>query len=493
LRFAKVEDFTSTFFLFNFAKFFNSPIRISNMLVMKFGGTSVEDAVAMQNVIAIVRRQLEHSRLHANPAPMVIVSACAGITNKLIRLAELAVGSEHDNARALLDEIGSHHLKVVSTLLKNGTKATHFIEKLMHHLATLISAADVFGELSPRVIDAFASHGELFSSFILAEAMNEQGIKTEWKDARTLLITDENFGKAQPLWSLSETKLKQEVLPLLNEGTVVLSQGYIGATQSGKTTTLGRGGSDYSAAIFGAMLDATAIQIWTDVDGVLTADPRLVPDARRLKVMTFNEAAELAYSGAKVLHPSTIRPAVTKNIPVYVLNSKRPDSEGTLITNTVASFEGMIKSIAHKKGQTIINLTTTQMLGTFGFLRKVAEVFEKYETDIDMISTSEVSISLTIGDRTNLPKIVEKLEQIAEVEIEQNIATISVVGDSIRRTPGIAARVFQALGDINVKMISQGASEINIGFAIDESDMERAVRLLHEAFFAEVKEGAIFA
>ncbi|MFN3561744.1 MAG: lysine-sensitive aspartokinase 3 [Chloroherpetonaceae bacterium] len=463
------------------------------MLVMKFGGTSVEDATAMQNVIGIVRNQLERSRHNASPAPMVIVSACAGITNKLIKLAELAVSNRRDEALVVLDEINAHHLKLAETLLKNSKNATRFIEKLTNNLQLLITAADIFGDASPRVVDAFAAHGELFSSFILAQAMNEQGVKTEWKDARTFLITDDHFGKAQPLWEISETKLREEILPLLNQGTVVLSQGYIGATVSGKTTTLGRGGSDYSAAIFGAMLGAEAIQIWTDVDGVLTADPRLVPDARRLKVMTFNEAAELAYSGAKVLHPSTIRPAVAKNIPVYVLNSKRPDGEGTLITNAVDSFEGMVKSIAHKKGQTIINLTTTQMLGTFGFLRQVAQVFEKYETAIDMISTSEVSISLTIGDKTNLNKIVEELKPIAEVEIEKDIATISVVGDSIRRSPGIAARVFQAIGDINVKMISQGASEINIGFAVDESDMERAVRLLHEAFFAEVKEGAIFA
>ncbi|MFQ3598893.1 MAG: lysine-sensitive aspartokinase 3 [Chloroherpetonaceae bacterium] len=462
----------------------------SNMLVMKFGGTSVEDAVAMQNVINIVRTQQTRQ---SHPAPMVIVSACAGITNKLIKLAELAATNQRDEALGLLGEISAHHLKIIATLLKSDTKAKHFIEKLTHDLATLITAADLFGDASPRVVDAFAAHGELFSSFILAEAMNEQGIKTEWKDARAFLMTNDHFGKAEPLWSISEAKLKEQVLPLLNEGVVVLSQGYIGATASGKTTTLGRGGSDYSAAIFGAMLDAEAIQIWTDVDGVLTADPRLVPDARRLKVMTFNEAAELAYSGAKVLHPSTIRPAVAKNIPVYVLNSKSPLGEGTLITNTVDSFEGMVKSIAHKKGQTIINLTTTQMLGTFGFLRQVAQVFEKYETAIDMISTSEVSISLTIGDKTNLNKIVAELERIAEVEIEKNIATISVVGDSIRRSPGIAARVFQAVSEINVKMISQGASEINIGFAVDESDMEKAVRLLHNAFFAEVKEGAIFA
>lgn len=463
------------------------------MIVMKFGGTSVEDAQAMQNVINIVRHQLQEQSRQALPAPMVVVSACAGITNKLIKLAELSANSQCDEALSLLDEISQHHLKIVASLLKDGAKAKQFVEKLTHDLAMLITAADIFGDASPRVVDTFAAHGELFSSFILAEAMNEQGIKTAWKDARTFLITNDHFGKAEPLWAISEAKLKEQVLGLLNDGIVVLSQGYIGATVSGKTTTLGRGGSDYSASIFGAMLNAEAIQIWTDVDGVLTADPRLVPEARRLKVMTFKEAAELAYSGAKVLHPSTIRPAVAKNIPVYVLNSKRPLGEGTLITNTVHSCEGMVKSIAHKKGQTIINLTTTRMLGTFGFLREVAQVFEKYETAIDMISTSEVSISLTIGDKKNLNKIVAELEQIAEVEIEEDIATISVVGDSIRSSPGIAARMFQAISDINVKMISQGASEINIGFAIDEADMEKAIKRLHDAFFSEVKEGAIFA
>lgn len=463
------------------------------MVVMKFGGTSVEDAIAMRNVIAIVRNQLERSRHQGEPAPMVVASACAGVTNKLIALAELAVAGKREATSSALDEIAAHHFKLIDELLERGEKARRFVDALVQKLASLASAADAFGDLSPRVIDAFASNGELLSTFILAEAMNEQGVKAEWKDARALLVTTDAFGKAQPIWSVSEENLKRDVLPLLRQGVVVVSQGYIGSTASGKTTTLGRGGSDYSAALFGAMLDAKAIQIWTDVDGVLTADPRLVRNARRLKVMTFAEAAELAYSGAKVLHPSTIRPAVAKNIPVYVLNSKRPECEGTLITNVIESFEGMVKSIAHKKGQTIINLASTQMLGTFGFLRQVAQVFETYQTPIDMISTSEVSISLTIGDKTHLRNIVSELERIAEVEIENDVATISVVGDSIRRSPGVAARVFQAISDINVKMISQGASEINIGFAIDEADLERAVQRLHEEFFAEVSESAIFA
>jgi aspartate kinase len=469
------------------------------MVVMKFGGTSVEDAAAMRNAIAIIRAELETAITKNTPAPMVVVSACSGITNKLIALCDLATSNKGEDAFHALVAIKEHHLKIIAELLKEKRpkeRATQFVETHGNDLANLITAADVIGEKTPRLVDAFASHGELLSSYLLGEAMNEQGIKTEWKDARSVLITTDDFGKAQPLWDISERRAQRDILPLLEQKTVVLSQGYIGATESGKTITLGRGGSDYSASIFGALLGATAIQIWTDVDGVLTSDPRIVTNARRLKVMTFSEAAELAYFGAKVLHPSTIYPAVTKNIPVLVLNSKRPHVEGTLITKEIEhtdSTAGLVKSIAHKKGQIVVNITSTKMLGAFGFLADITQIFAKYETPIDMISTSEVSVSLTIGDRTHLSRIVADLKKIAEVDIEENVAIVCVVGDSIRTSAGVAARIFQAVSTINMKMISQGASEINIGFVVDEKDAERAVRLLHDEFFSEVQSGEIFA
>ncbi|MFN3427533.1 MAG: lysine-sensitive aspartokinase 3 [Candidatus Thermochlorobacter sp.] len=466
------------------------------MVVMKFGGTSVEDAAAMKNVIEIVRREWQASQSAGNGAPLVVSSACAGITNKLFALGELAASGKRAEARETLKTIKAHHQKLMNELLSDNAPAlSEQIAELFEELSSIVKALHVIGELTPRLLDTIASNGELLSSLILAQAMNEAGIPTEWRDARQILITDNTFGKAQPLQALIEERVRIHLLPSLKAGKVIVTQGYIGSTQQGQTTTLGRGGSDYSASIFGAALRAESIQIWTDVDGVMTSDPRLVPEAKRLKVMTFREAAELAYFGAKVLHPSTIRPAVQQNIPVYVLNSKRPHIEGTLITSSIESFDGMVKSIAHKKGQVIINLTSTQMLDAFGFLYKVARIFAEAETPIDMISTSEVSISLTIGDTTRLAHLEKQLSEIAEVDIERNVAIICVVGDNLRAAPGVAGRIFSTLAKagINIKMISQGASEINIGFVVSEQDAPKAVQALHREFFSEVRENAIFA
>lgn len=466
------------------------------MVVMKFGGTSVEDAAAMKNVIEIVRREWQVSQRAGNGAPLVVTSACAGITNKLFALGELAASGKRAEAKDTLKAIKTHHQKLMSELLSgNAPSLGERVGELFDDLSSIVKALDVIGEITPRLLDTIASNGELLSSLILAEAMREAGLPAEWADARQTLCTDNNFGKAQPLQPQTEERAQAQLLPLLRSGKVVVTQGYIGATLQGQTTTLGRGGSDYSASIFGAALRAESIQIWTDVDGVMTSDPRLVPEAKRLKVMTFREAAELAYFGAKVLHPSTIRPAVQQNIPVYVLNSKRPHIEGTLITSSIQSFDGMVKSIAHKKGQVIINLTSTQMLDAFGFLYKVARIFAEAETPIDMISTSEVSISLTIGDTTRLARIERELSEIAEVDIERNVAIVCVVGDNLRAAPGIAGRIFSTLAasGINIKMISQGASEINIGFVVAEQDAPKAVQALHHEFFSEARENAIFA
>ncbi|MCS7013936.1 MAG: lysine-sensitive aspartokinase 3 [Chloroherpetonaceae bacterium] len=466
------------------------------MVVMKFGGTSVENAAAMRNVVEIVRREHLLSQQSGKAAPLVVTSACAGITNQLFALGQLAASGKKTESREALKAIKAHHQQVIADLLSGDTALLQAqLSELFEELSSIIRALTVIGELTPRLMDSIAANGELFSSLILAQAMQEAGLPAAWLDAREVLITDDHFGKAQPLDDEVRARAQTKVLPLLQAGKVVVTQGYIGATLVGQTTTLGRGGSDYSASIFGAALDAESIQIWTDVDGVMTCDPRLVPNAKRLKVMTFREAAELAYFGAKVLHPSTIRPAVQKNIPVYVLNSKRPHIEGTLITQSIQSFDGMVKSIAHKTGQVIINLTSTQMLDTYGFLYKVARVFADAQTPIDMISTSEVSISLTIGDTTNLERIIKELETIAEVEVERDVAIICVVGDNLRAAPGVAGRIFSTLAEagINIKMISQGASEINIGFVVAEQDAPAAVRALHREFFSEVKENAIFA
>jgi aspartate kinase len=456
------------------------------MVVMKFGGTSVEDATAIRNLINIVRNELPHQ-------PMVVVSACSGITNKLIATANAAAAGKTDEAFKILSLIKAHHHTVITDL--NIVRKSDVLAQLDNYcseIENMVRGVEITGELTARSLDTFSSFGELLSSMIIAPAMNDAGIKTQWIDARRLLITDDAFGKAQPLWDITAAKLSDICLPLLQSGTVVLTQGFIGSTKLGRTTTLGRGGSDYSASIFGSLLHAKNIQIWTDVDGVLTADPRIVPEAKRLKVMTFNEAAELAYYGAKVLHPATIQPAVSENISVFVLNSKHPESEGTLITSEVASQDGLIKSIAYKKGQAIVTVRTTKMLGTYGFLPNIFGVFTQHETPVDMIATSEISVSVTVSDVANLEKIVSDLKKIADVEVEKNVVIICVVGDNLKHTAGVAGRIFNAIRDINVRMISQGASDINVGFVVSESDLETVVRRLHHEFFADMMENEIF-
>jgi len=261
--------------------------------------------------------------------------------------------------------------------------------------------------------------------------------------------------------------------------------GFIGATAEGITTTIGRGGSDFSAAIVGASLGAERIEIWTDVDGMMTTDPGLCPDARRIKVISFEEAAELAYFGAKVLHPATVLPAVQKNIPVYVLNSRNPTCEGTRITAQAPPCRSTFKAIAAKKRITIVDIVATRMLMAHGFLRAIFEVFDRHRCAVDVVSTSEVSVSVTVDSNESIPAIAADLGKLADVKYEGRKAIVCLVGDNIRGTPGVAAKVFATLGDINVRMISQGASEINLTFVVEEDEVPEVVRRLHGTFFAE--------
>ena len=339
------------------------------MAVMKFGGTSVGTAQAMQQAISIVVRQQKIA------VPLVVLSACSGITNKLVHIADAAGRSNLDEAMVLAGEVRNHHIALVDGLVKSETLRNDLagkIDVLASRLEMLIKGVDIVGELTERSRDMFCSFGELLSTLVFAAAIKDQGHNVEWIDVRTVMITDDNFGYARPINGTCEENVHKIITPLLKAGTIVVTQGYIGATADGRTTTLGRGGSDFSAALLGAWLNDDAIQIWTDVDGVMTCDPRLVPEARSIRVMTFSEAAELAYLGAKVLHPDTIAPAVQKNIPVYVLNSLHPDAKGTIITNdpqrlSGMSYDGLVKSIAVKKGQCIINVRSNRMFGRHGF------------------------------------------------------------------------------------------------------------------------------
>lgn len=456
----------------------------SVMIIMKFGGTSVEDARAIARVTDIVRE-------HLRDRPIVVLSAIAGMTDGLIAMARQAAEGREAEAQAVLAHLRERHETIVTELdLSEETRKTlrAEIERHFEQLAHLVRGLAILGELTPRSLDAICSYGERLSTLIAARAMHERGIPARWLDARQVILTDEMFGRATPLLEKIEEKVKEHLRPLWEQGYVPVTQGYIGATEQGVTTTLGRGGSDFTAALLGAALGAREIQIWTDVDGMLTADPRLVPTALRVKLLSFAEASELAYFGAKVLHPSTILPAISKNIPVRILNSRKPHLSGTLITSEIPSAAGCVKSIACKQGITMINVYSTRMLMAYGFLRQIFEVFERHRTPVDLVSTSEVNVSVTVDRPDDVQAIVADLSTFSHVTVERHKAIVCVVGEQLKYTPGIAGRVFKAIEETNVYMISQGASEINLSFVVDEADLPQVVRTLHREFFSTVSD-----
>ncbi len=455
------------------------------MIVMKFGGTSVESKEAIARLITIVRQ-------HEQRRPVVVVSAMGKTTNKLLQAATEAAAGRREQALTIVDEMRAHHL--THGLAVAGSYAAEldrFIRTHFDWLDDLIRGLSVVGELSARSTDAIASVGERLSSMIVSFALRAAGVPSSHTDARRVIYTDHRFTQAQVLFEETYAVLHAVVRPVAEQQVVVLG-GFIGGTADGQTTTLGRGGSDYSAAIVGAGIGAEEIQIWTDVDGMLTADPRIIPGGHRVKCMTFAEAAELAYFGAKVLHPATVLPAVEKNIPVLILNSRRPDVGGTRITATPVSSRNPVKSISCKHGISIVSIHSTRMLMAHGFLRRIFEIFDRHGTSVDMVSTSEVSVSLTVDDPGHLDAIQEELGEFAEVTVEPQHAIVCLVGENIRHTPGIAGRAFGVLARQNIRMISQGASLLNLGFVIAETELVAAVTALHGEFFSDL-DPAVFA
>ncbi len=435
---------------------------------MKFGGTSVEDAAAIDRSCGIVGARISRK-------PFVVVSALGGATNGLLEAGSLAARGEIAKAMTIADRLEYRHAELLPST------GEHFVR-----LRELLKALGAIGEFSPRTQDLIASYGEALSSLIFVDRMKQLGYNAVHIDARQCLVTDDRFGKAAPIMDVTSSRLEQVARDQLDSGQVAVMGGYIGATLAGTTTTLGRGGSDYSAAIVGAALNAEEIQIWTDVDGMMTSDPRVVKSAWKVKEISFDEASELAYFGAKVLHPLTVLPAVEKNIPVYILNSRKPKGTGTRITREARPCRNPIKSIACKRGITVVTVSSSRMLMAHGFLRALFEVFDKHHTSVDMVATSEVSVSLTLDNVSSLDVIVSDLRQLGDVEVSSSKALICLVGNNLKYTPGIARRAFGGLADINILMVSQGASNINFSFLIDERDANSAIQKLHADFFSEV-------
>jgi aspartate kinase len=451
------------------------------MIVMKFGGTSVQDSVTIDRVASIVKDRLTQK-------PVVVVSAMAKVTDQLLAAAQAAGNADRKAALEISRALRERHYTTAGELLGSGifTETHKELETAFDALDELLRGIVAVGELTSRTTDHIAAYGELLSSKMAAAAFSVRGLNSVFVDSRQCIVTDNNFMRAAPLLEETNERLKSKVQPWIEAGKVPVMGGFIGATKSGITTTIGRGGSDYSAAIVGAGLGAERIDIWTDVDGMMTTDPNLCPDAHRIKVISFDEAAELAYFGAKVLHPSTVLPAVQKNIPVYILNSRNPSCEGTRISARVPACRNFFKAIAAKKRITIIDVAATRMLLAHGFLKAIFEIFDKHRVSVDVVSTSEVSVSLTVDSNESIPALAADLAKLADVKYEGRKAIVCVVGENLRERAGIAAKVFGELTDVKIRMISQGASEINLTFVIEEEDVPRVVQRLHATFFADL-------
>ena len=450
------------------------------MIVMKFGGSSIQDESAIARAAEIVRER-------AGEQPIVVVSAFAGITDALVEIWRLATCARVADALELLAAIRQRHLNVLEAVVGRDAEAVIFktVHSLFDSLAETLRAVQVIGEFSPRTADLVIGSGELLSSRVIAAGFEALGIRVSWLDSRDCIVTDSTHTNALPDCDESAKRLYAYVSPLLQSGRIPVMGGFIGATIDGVPTTLGRGGSDLSASVIGAVLNAERIEIWTDVQGIMTTDPRMCEQAQPIDVISFEEAAELAYFGAKVLHPATLIPAMRKNIPVRVLNSRGPRAGGTCICADAPRSRTTFRAIAAKRGMMAVNVRSPRILGTNGFLRGVFETLERHGSSADLVSTSEVSVSIALQPSPNLSLLLHDLEKLGEIEVEENKAIVCMVGKDIRGRVGIAASVFAtiAAAGINVHMISQGASEINVGFVIEDRDVPVALRQLHRVFF----------
>jgi len=451
------------------------------MVVQKFGGTSVADPEAIRRLIEIVRA----ARTRDARGPAVVVSAMSRVTDGLLGVADSAGASHVAEALSRTQLIRERHLLTARELV-TGAALDPLLSQInteLDALSDVVKALAVLREVSPRTLDVVAAVGELLSSRIVAAALTSAGVPAEWVDARQVIVTNSEHTRATPLGKETNDRLRAIVGPILDSGRVAVLGGFVGATLAGHTTTLGRGGSDYSGALVGAGVDASELQIWTDVDGMLSADPRVIKSATLVDHLSFAEAAELAYFGAKVLHPSTILPAVERNIPVRIMNSWKPAANGTLITGAGSSTRKGLTGLASKRDVTVIDITSTRMLAAYGFLRQVFEVFERFTTAVDMVTTSEVSVSVTVDDVRHLEAIEEALSEFASVSVERNMSLLCAVGDVLQHEPEMAARVVGVFEEVPLRMISQAASRRNITVVLRQGDLPYAMERLHEEFF----------
>jgi aspartate kinase len=450
------------------------------MIVIKFGGTSVGDADRVAGAIDIVAER-------RGQKPVIVVSALAGVTDDLDAASEAACAQKPDEVREIIRRVRERHEEVARRLVQH---KSDFLEAFLKQLAKQIDEIDtilrgiaLLGEITLRARDKVMSIGEKLSSVLFAYSMKMRDLRGEHVHSEEVIWTDEHFGGASPDMKKTAEEARRVLLPLLERNIIPVMGGFIGRTKAGATTTLGRNGSDYSAAIVGAAIGADEVQIWTDVDGLLTCDPRLVPGARVIDTLSFDEAAELAQFGAK-LHPRTLEPAVAANVPVRVLNTHNPHSPGTLITRDGAAATNGPRSIARKKNVTMVHVSSNEMLGAHGFLAQLFTIFAQLAISVDLVATSEVSVTVTVDEKHDMEELVRRLRTIAdEVETTDQQCIIAVVGRNLMADARTGARVLDALQGMPVKMISLGRSGLNLSTVVDDANADQAVKRIHRALF----------
>jgi aspartate kinase len=445
---------------------------MDKIILSKFGGSSMADAVAIRRSAALAKKQ---------NSSVVVVSATHGTTNQIISLINASLKGPWEEAEKIYNEIKIKHIKILEDM-RSSSEMKEVVTSLLAEMETIARGVHLLKDCSLKAMDTILSLGERMSSAYMTDAMKELGKASQYFDVRKVLRTNDQFGQAVPniqeIKKLSELYMKDAI----KQGKVLVTQGFIGETEEGLTTTLGRGGSDYSASLLAEGIDADVIEIWTDVAGVATTDPRLCATAKPIDEITYQEAAELATFGAKVLHPTTLWPAMRKNIPVFVGSSINSEERGTWIKETTKT-NPLVRAIALRENQSLLTLTTPRMLNTHGFLYQVFKVFNDYKLSVDLVTTSEISVSITVNDVTMLNKnFVRDLSEIAELKFDDKLSLISLVGSKISETSGLAKKIFGTLEDINIRMICLGASSSNICFLVDAKDGKEAVKRLHDQF-----------
>ena len=447
------------------------------IVVMKFGGTSVENAAAIKRLIQIVSR-------HEGIQPVVVVSALARVTDQMLEAGKAAASGHLGSALNTVRNIYVRHEEIADLLVTGSAYAEldRALRSEFQALEVLLQELEGSRELDLKTQDQLLGFGECFSSRLVAAALCEAGLRAAHVDARSCVVTDARHGQASPLWDATNRQVHEVVGPLLRAAKVPVLGGFIASSADGVPTTLGRGGSDFSASIVAAALGALRIEIWTDVDGVMTTDPKLCADARVIRKMSFDEAAELAHFGAKVLHPATLAPAMRENIPVHVLNSRNPEGEGTVIVARTSRQSKKVSAITAKQNVAAVEISAPHGVDS-ALLGKLFGVFDEHSCHVDVMGASLGRVSLLVGSSAALPEIAAKLRDHADVRWENHRALVCLVGENIRRDAEVASRVFATVADLDVKVLCQGASDRTISFLVEESKAQESVQRLHRVFF----------